>query len=123
MPEMQKPGKMAQKRQSYFAAVGGGRVLGEMAAVEEALSETRPEGGDGETSATGAAEGMVMGGLDVSAIASVLQPEKIDAVRITLQHEISLSHARSVVSRIKHIPQAVSLKLRLPVSLEETSKL
>lgn len=84
-PEMQKPGKMAQKRQSYFAVVGGGRLLGEMVVVEEEVSETEgglSEGGDGETSATGAGEGIVMGGLGLSAIAWVLLPERIDAVCI-----------------------------------------
>ena len=79
-PEMQKPGKMAQKRQSYFA-VGGGLISpGEMAVVEEEVSETRavsPEGGDGEMSATGADEGIVMGGLAVSAIAWILLPDML----------------------------------------------
>ena len=107
-PEMQKPGKMAQKRQSYFAVGVGVRFPGEMAVVEDEVSEARavsPEGGDGEMSATGAGEGIVMGGLVLSAMTWGLLPDMIDAVYIYVQHE---SHfLTNAICRIKdkYVPQ------------------
>lgn len=94
-PATQRPGKMAQKRQSYFAVAGGDRLSGEMAVEEEEEDVSETEGGssasgDGETSATGAGEGMVMGGLGLSAIAWGLRPELIDVVWIDIS--TSLPH-------------------------------